>query len=458
MASMLQVVSPFDRTPIAEVPFQTENDVEQSLAEAATLHRKRQRLPKADRIQILDTAAGLLTERRREFAERIAREGGKPLTDALVEADRAAAGLKGAADALAHETGVTVPMDLGPSSANRTAVIHHEPVGPVVAVSAFNHPLNLIVHQVAPGVAAGCPVVVKPAPATPLSCIALVDLLREAGLPDAWCRPMIVDNELGEKLVTDPRVAFFTFIGSARVGWMLRSKLAPGTRCALEHGGAAPVLLEPDADLQKAIPRLVKGGYYHAGQVCVSVQRIFVHEDLMDAFLAAYIPAVEKLKTGDPLLEDTDAGPLIRPAEVDRIEAWVNESGGDVLKGGERLSETTYAPTVIMNPPAEANVSALEIFGPVTCIYQYRDFQEAVERANGVDWSFQAAVFTENLERAHAIAEGLHGSAIMVNDHTAFRVDWMPFAGRGQSGLGTGGIPYTFEDMRAAKLIVTRYD
>lgn len=461
MADKLIVASPFDCEPIAELDYTSVAEVETALAAAAELHRRRQVLPKATRIQILQTAANLLRDRRDEFAERIAREGGKPLLDARVEVDRAAAGLDASARVLTETAGREIPLDLSGSTEVRTGYTHHEPIGPVVAVSAFNHPLNLIVHQVAPAVAAGCPVLVKPALGTPLSCVALVDLFREAGLPEEWCRVMLTDNEASEKLVTDPRVAFFTFIGSARVGWLLRSKLAPGTRCALEHGGTAPALIEPDADLDKAVPRLVKGGYYHAGQVCVSVQRIYIHDTILSSFQEKFVSAVEALSTGDPLLETTDAGPLIRPGEVDRVEEWVNEAvgaGAKLLCGGQRLSDTTYAPTVLLDPPADAKVSQLEIFGPVTCLYSYRDHHDAIRRANDVPWSFQAAVFTKDLHRAHEISRHLEGATVLINDHTAFRADWMPFAGRKQSGLGIGGIPYTFHDMVEEKYIVTRYD
>ncbi|MEL0112555.1 MAG: aldehyde dehydrogenase family protein, partial [Rickettsiales bacterium] len=267
----IPVTAPFDGSAISSVPDATHQDVENALATAHALYRNRDGwLPKPRRIEILRRAAEIIKERREELALQAAREGGKPLLDSLVEIDRAADGVENCVEVLRSEGGRVIPMSLNPSSTGRVAFTQFEPIGPVVAVSAFNHPFNLIVHQVTPAVAVGCPVIVKPADITPLSCFAFVEILYEAGLPKEWCQIVVPrDLDVATALVSDPRNAFFSFIGSARVGWMLRSKLAPGTRCALEHGGAAPVILAADADLDDALPRLAKGGFYHAGQVCV---------------------------------------------------------------------------------------------------------------------------------------------------------------------------------------------
>jgi acyl-CoA reductase-like NAD-dependent aldehyde dehydrogenase len=339
------------------------------------------------------------------------------------------------------------------------AFTRKEPIGVVVAVSAFNHPLNLIVHQVGPAVAAGCPVIVKPASDTPLSCFRFVQMLNEAGLPPGWCQALVAKRDDATRLVTDPRVAFFSFIGSSEIGWGLRSKLAPGTRCALEHGGAAPVIVAADADLDTAIPLLSKGGFYHAGQVCVSVQRVFAHESIAKDLASRLAEAGNQLKIGDPTLGDTDVGPLIRPQEVDRVESWVNEAfdaGTEVLSGAKRISDSCYECTVLFDPPANAKVSEHEVFGPVICVYPYADLDDAIWHANSLPLAFQAAVFTRDVDTAMHAYNHLDGSAIMVNDHTAFRVDWMPFAGLKHSGLGVGGIPHTMHDMQIEKMLVLR--
>jgi acyl-CoA reductase-like NAD-dependent aldehyde dehydrogenase len=243
------------------------------------------------------------------------------------------------------------------------------------------------------------------------------------------------------------------------VGWHLRSKLAPGAACVLEHGGAAPVIVEKDADIDTAIPLLVKGGYYHAGQVCVSVQRIYVHEEIIDAFSEKMTDMIKQLNVGNPLDESTEVGPLIFPEEVERVHEWVmeaREKGAKILCGGDKLSSTCYAPTLLFNPAEDAMVSQKEIFGPVVSLYSYQDRDEAIKRANQLDFSFQAAVFTKDLDVALDTVKRLNATAVMVNDHTAFRVDWMPFAGSKDSGLGVGGIGYSMHDMTHEKLMVIK--
>jgi acyl-CoA reductase-like NAD-dependent aldehyde dehydrogenase len=406
----------------------------------------------------LHQAAGLLEARGESFAIGIAQEGGKPLVDARVEVARAVDGIRNAAELIRGEAGTVIPMNVNAASAKRFAFTQREPCGVVVAVSAFNHPLNLIVHQVAPAVAAGCPVIVKPAEATPLSCFRLLSLLYEAGLPPDCCQGLITpDHETTTRLIVDPRVSFFSFIGSAAVGWRLRSKLAAGTRCALEHGGAAPVIVAHDADIEQAIPRLCKGAFYHAGQVCVSVQRIFVDRRVAGRLVEKLAKAAVALRVGDPTREETEVGPLIRPKEVARVDEWVREavdSGAQAACGGKPIGETCYSPTVLFEPPAGAKISSQEVFGPVACVYAYDDLDEAIERANHPDFAFHAAIFTRDIDTALHAYSRLEASAVMVNDHTAFRVDWMPFAGLKQSGLGVGGIPYTYRDMQIDKMFV----
>jgi acyl-CoA reductase-like NAD-dependent aldehyde dehydrogenase len=457
----LQVDAPFDGQVIAEIETGNADVVERALSTAHGLYRDHDAwLPAPQRIEILRRAAEIMQERRDELALESAREGGKPLMDSQVEVDRAIDGVRSCVDLLRGQAGHGIPMGINPASAGRLAFTQHEPIGVVLAFSAFNHPVNLIVHQVCPAVAAGAPFIVKPAEATPLSCMRLVSILHEAGLPKEWGQALLVsDLDVAGKLVSDPRVAFFTFIGSGRVGWMLRSQLAPGARCALEHGGAAPVVVAHDADLDDAVPLLAKGGFYHAGQVCVSVQRVFADRRIARDLAERLAQQAGALKVGDPTLADTEVGPLIRPAEVDRVGEWVEEArekGGEVLTGGKALSERTYAPTVILDPPDAVRVSSQEIFGPVVCVYSFDDLDDAIARANALPFSFQAAAFTRDLDTALRISRRIDAAAVMVNDQTAFRVDWMPFAGLRESGHGIGGIPYTFEDMQVQKMTVIR--
>ena len=455
------VTSPFDGELLGELETTNETGIESALTRAHALFRDRSKwLTKARRIEILRTAAELIRERREELALASAKEGGKPLQDSLVEIDRGADGVETCVEELRTQGGNVIPMGVNSSSQGRVAFTQYEPIGVVVAVSAFNHPFNLIVHQVAPAVAVGCPVVVKPAPPTPLMCKTFIDILVEAGLPPEWVTMVLPENlDLATKLVADPRVGFFSFIGSSGVGWMLRSKLAPGARCALEHGGVAPAIITSDADLGLALPSLAKGGFYHAGQVCVSVQRIFCDSKIIDKVTEGLSSQADGMKVGDPALPDTDVGPLINHNECQRVKTWINEavsSGAKLITGGEKLSDSCYKPTVLLDPPPDAKISTAEIFGPAICVYPYNELDEAISKANSLPVSFQAAVFTQDLDTAMHCYRHLDGTAIMVNDHTAFRVDWMPFAGARTSGHGVGGIPYTVHEMQTEKMMVWR--
>lgn len=458
-ASPVTVVAPWDLSPIASVERADSAVVEQALSNAYGLYRNRDSwLPMRERVQILTRTMAIMRERREELAVEAAREGGKPLVDSLVEVDRAIDSVHICIDELRSRAGEVVPMCVSESSKNRVAFTRKEPIGVVVAVSAFNHPLNLIAHQVAPAVATGCPVIVKPSDRTALSCLHFVQILHEAGLPPEWCQAVVTaDRKDATAMVTDSRVGFFSFIGSARVGWSLRNQLAPGTRCALEHGGAAPVVVAADADLDRVVPSVLKGGFYHAGQVCVSVQRVFIHSSVAREFAERLAEGANTLNVGDPTLSETEVGPLIVPAEVARVHEWVTQAadgGAEVMSGGEALGETAYKPTVLFNPPGDANVSKLEIFGPVVCIYPYDDMDAAIDIANSLPFSFQAAVYTESIDTAMRVSSRLDASAVMVNDHTAFRVDWMPFAGMRESGHGVGGVPHSMHEMQVNKMTV----
>jgi len=455
---MLEVVQAYDREHIADLPTDDAAAVERKLITARERFEDRNGwLQPHQRMAVLHRLADLVIQRREAFALRIACEGGKPYSDALVEADRAIDGIRTAADLLRTRGGVEIPMGLTPASEGRRAWTILEPIGVVAAISAFNHPLNLIVHQIAPAIATGCPIIVKPAAATPLSCLELVKLVQDAGMPEGWVQTVLPESRgLSSAFASDPRVAFLSFIGSATVGWHLRANLAPGTRCALEHGGVAPVIIDRTADIDAIIEPLAKGGYYHAGQVCVSVQRIYVHKSFKDSFVERFAERVGRLHVGDPRLAETEVGPLIEPAEAERVATWIAEaaSRGARLIGGGRLSETTLAPAILVDPPKTSKVAREEVFGPATCIFGFADLAEAIHEANSLPVAFQSSIFTRDLATGLDAAERLDASAVMVNDHSAFRTDWMPFAGRKTSGYGVGGIPFTAREMTAEKMIV----
>lgn len=458
MEKTTQVIFPYDLSPIKELPLISKEDIDAILSTAKKLFdNQADWLPAFQRIEILEKAASIMNDKTEELIHLAISEGGKPYKDTKAEILRAIKGVKLAAEHISQIKGEQIPMGLTEASVNRIAFTSKEPIGVVAAVSAFNHPLNLAVHQIVTAVAAGCPVVFKPSSSTPLSGLALADILKEAGLPEGWLQVVLCDNEAAELLVMDPRVNFLTFIGSAKVGWYLKSKLPPGTRCALEHGGAAPVIVEHDADFGEMIPDLVKGGFYHAGQVCVSVQKVYVNQEIADRFVEQFSEAVNKLIVGNPFDQKTDVGSLITPKELNRVEEWVNEAvkeGAKLISGGKRISNTCFEPTILFNPSEDSKVSTNEIFGPVVCIYTFTDREEAIKKANALDVHFQAAVFTKNIDIALETSKKLNATAVMINDNTAFRVDWMPFGGRDASGLGMGGISYTIDDMTREKMTV----
>jgi acyl-CoA reductase-like NAD-dependent aldehyde dehydrogenase len=482
MPDMLTVKSPYDGHFIKEFALAGEQEIEQALEKSYRLFKNSEiQLPKYQRIEILEKLASIMAGQVEELTRIAAEEGGKPYKDSKVEVLRAINGVKLAVAELYHMRGEEIPMGMTAASVNRLAFTTREPIGVVLAISAFNHPLNLIVHQVIPAIAAGCPVIVKPASSTPVSCFNLVRMLYESGLPEDWCTALVCRRELAEKLAADRRIGYLTFIGSHEVGWRLRSVLAPGTRIALEHGGVAPVIVDETADLDSIVQPVAKGGFYHAGQVCVSVQKVFVHESRARIFAGKLSAEADRLIVGDPLDPGTDVGPMISESEVTRVSKWVDEAiaGGaelltnskhripntkqtqnskfkihNQLKTQDSRLKTSYSPTVLFSPPELAKVSREEVFGPVICVYPYSKLEDAISRANSLRYAFQAAILTRNIDVALKSAQKINASAVMINDHTAFRVDWMPFGGRDESGIGVGGISYTMKEMTREKLIV----
>jgi acyl-CoA reductase-like NAD-dependent aldehyde dehydrogenase len=455
------ITSPYDGSTIGTVSMVDISGVDKAMDTAYAIYRDRKRwLSASKRIEILENTIEIMRARFDELAIEAAREGGKPLTDSIVEVNRAIDAVTNCIECIRSNAGKEIPMGINVASMGHLAFTSKEPIGVVVAVSAFNHPLNLIIHQVCPAISAGCPFVVKPAGATPISCLRFIQILHEAGLPPEYGQAVVTDNSAtATRLVTDERVGFFSFIGSAKVGWELKSKLAPGVRCALEHGGVAPVIIEADTNLDEASPLLAKGGFYHAGQVCVSVQRVFAHSSIARGLAERLAKLGSAMKIGDPTSAETEIGPLITENEVKRIDEWVQQAisdGAELICGGNKLENNCYAATVLFNPPPDTTISTSEVFGPVICIYSYDEIDEAIAQANSLMVSFQAAVFTQDIDKALYAYKNLDAAAVMINNHTAFRVDWMPFAGLKHSGYGVGGIPYTFEEMQIDKLMVIR--
>jgi acyl-CoA reductase-like NAD-dependent aldehyde dehydrogenase len=458
--SRLKITSPYDNTLIKEIDLSSKNDVDKALNLARDAFDNRDKwLTKNKRVSILKKCVSIMNSQVDRLVEIAVKEGGKPLVDSQVEIARAINSVEIAIEHMSSFKGTEIAMGHTQSSANRMAYTIKEPIGVVASISAFNHPLNLAVHQTVPAIATGSPVIIKPSILTPLSAINFVEILYEAGLPKQWCQVIVCDNDVAEYLATSPKIVYLSFIGSSTVGWYLNSKVAKGTRVGLEHGGVAPVIVDKTADIDELIPALTKGAFYHAGQVCVSVQKVYIDESIIDDVSSRLVESASKLVVGDPLDAKTQVGSLISQQELQRVESWVNEaieSGAKALIGGTKISDSLFSPTILLNPPEDAKVSTLEIFGPVVSLYSYNNLDEAIKLANSLDVSFQSAIFSKDIDTALYCAKRLDATAVMVNDHTAFRVDWMPFGGAKTSGLGLGGIPYSMEEMSKEKLMVIK--
>lgn len=421
------------------------------------------RLPLYKRIELLEKLTAALVSKRTEITTIMIQEGGKPYADSLVEVDRAIEGIKIAIKTISDHKVHVIPLRSKPN-VTRSATTQKFPRGVVLAFSAFNHPLNLIIHQVIPAFASNCPCVIKPAPDTPLSCLKLVEIMLSVGIPEPLIQVVITqDVDVAGAMVESEKISFFSFIGSAKIGWMLRSRLKPGVRCALEHGGVAPAIVTQCANLSTAVESIAKGGLYHAGQVCVSTQRVYIDESVFFEFVDSLVAYVAQLNVGNASDSRTDIGPLIRDNEIKRIHSWVQEAvsiGATCAIGGRVINSNSggnfYAPTILINPSPVAKVSRKEIFGPVICVYSYNKFEDALDQANHSDVAFHAAIYSDNINEIYRAYEVLETSALMVNDHTAFRDDAMPFSGLKQSGLGIGGIPYTIEDMQYEKMLMLK--
>ena len=391
---------------------------------------------------------------------RRAAEAGKPIRDALSEVDRAAMTFHVAGEEARRIHGEVIPLDLAPHGLHRLAITRRFPIGPVAAISPFNFPLNLSSHKVAPAIAAGNPIVLKPASKTPLSALFLANLLEEAGLPKGALSVLPMPRELGDRLVTDERFKLLTFTGSSSVGWAMKAR-AGKKKVILELGGNAGVIVDETADIDHAVRRVAAGGFAYSGQSCISVQRVFVHDHVFEAFARQLVDRVEALVIGDPLDPKTDIGPMIEVTETDRIDAWVAEAvaaGARVLTGGRRVSRSTYAPTVLSDVPESAKVCAQEVFAPLVGLFRFSDFNDALAALNRSRYGLQAGLFTRDLLRTLVAFDVIEAGGLIVNDVPTWRIDHMPYGGVKDSGIGREGPRYTIEEMTEPKLLVINRD
>ncbi|MQA93996.1 MAG: aldehyde dehydrogenase family protein [Streptosporangiales bacterium] len=450
-----EVRSSYDDGLVAVVPKAGGEEAREAVG-AARAALERDNFPRAERVRVLEQAAAAIHDRQEGFARAIMAESAKPIKTARAEAARAVETFAFAAAEARTFAGDVVPMEATPSGAGKTAFTLRTPIGVVAAISPFNFPLNLVAHKLAPAIAAGCPVVLKPASATPVSALLLAELLTDLGVPSGWLNVVTGSGgTVGEALATDPDVAYVTFTGSADVGWGLAAK-APKTKVRLELGSNSPLIVEADGDWRTAAAKTAVAGFSHAGQSCISTQRVYVHEDVADGFVDDLVAKVGALRVGDPADEETDVSALITADDADRVKSWVDEAvadGGKVLCGGERTGAAMVTPTVLEGVRADAQVQCQEVFGPVVTVTRYADFDDALRMASDSRYGLQAGVFTTDLGKALRAGRRLHFGAVLVNDVPTSRADQQPYGGVKDSGNTREGPAYAIEEMTEIKLV-----
>ncbi len=449
------VTNPYTGDMVAEVCLAGKEEAEQAVVAAGGAFSTLRRLPAHARADALEKIVELLTARREEFARTMTSEAGKPITDARREVGRTIQTFTVAAEEARRMSGEVVPLDRAPGSDSHIGLTRRVPVGPVLGITPFNFPLNLVAHKVAPALAVGNPIVLKPAPQTPLTALMLGEVVLQAGLPPGSMSVLPCDNRVAEQMVTDSRFKVLSFTGSAAVGWMLKAKCGK-KRVLLELGGNAGVIVEPDADLELAAQRCAVGGFSYSGQTCISVQRIYIHERVYESFVEKLLGKVRVLKAGDPTDESTVVGPLIDLAAARRVEDWIGEAvaqGARVLTGGKRVGSLVEA-TVLADVIPPMKVSCQEVFGPVVTVSRYRRFREAIDALNDSDYGLQAGVFARDVDRIFRAYRDLEVGAVLANEVPTWRADHMPYGGVKDSGLGREGVRYAIEEMTDLKLLV----
>jgi len=448
--------NPYNNSIVATVHLADAEMMDAAIAAAERAFDRTRTLTTYEREAILEKTAAGLRERAEDFARTIMAEAGKPITLARAEVERAVNTFTLAAREVHRIEGETLPLDVAPGAKGRLGLTRRFAIGPVAAITPFNFPLNLVAHKVAPAIAVGNPIVLRPASQTPITALMLGEIILAAGLPDGGLNVVPSSVEQAEQLVADDRIRMVSFTGSPAVGWPLKVK-AGKKRVTLELGGNAAAIVGVDADLEFAVPRLASGAFAYAGQVCIAVQRLFIHRASFDEFLELFLRHVElEVGTGDPSDERVICGPMISRTEADRVEQWTeeaNRAGGRQLSGGKRQGNVLW-PTTLINVPTAMKVNAEEVFGPVVTVAQYGVFEEVLERVNDTRFGLQAGVFTRDVHRIFEAFEKLRVGSVIANDYPTFRVDNMPYGGVKDSGIGREGVRYTMREMTDERLLV----
>ena len=441
--------------PAGATYYATPEQYEQAVAAAVHAFEKTRKLPAYQRGAALRRISAGIAEQREEIGRLIATESGKPIRDSLTEVDRAVLTFRIGAEEAERIGGEVIPLDLNPASRGRTGITRRFPIGPIAAISPFNFPLNLAAHKLAPAIAAGNPIVLKPPSKCPLTMLRVAEIVSDAGLPEGSVSILPMTRAVGDRMVGDDRFKLLTFTGSPSVGWKMRER-AGKKKVVLELGGNAGVIVDRSADIDWAVGRTLLGAFSYAGQVCISVQRLFVHHELWDEFMRRFVEGARKLSLGDPLDPTTDIGPMVDAGAAERARVWVEEAlsmGGRILTGG--TAEGSYfAPTVLVDTPPEARVCRDEAFAPVVVAFPFEDFGAAIRAVNDSRYGLQAGVFTNDLAHAWSAFEELEVGGVIVNDVPTYRIDHMPYGGSKDSGLGREGVRYAIEDMTELRIMV----
>ncbi|MCO5222504.1 MAG: aldehyde dehydrogenase family protein [Thermomicrobiales bacterium] len=451
----LEITNPYNGEAIGQTWLATGDQLEQSIVAAEHAFAQTRVQPVYERVQILDALAEKMKQHRDEIASLIAMEAGKPIRDAEVEADRGIFTVQVASEEAKRIEGDVVPLDLLPSSKGRFGIVRRFPIGPIAGISPFNFPLNLALHKVAPAIASGNPIVLKPPSRDPLVMLLIARLLDEIGIVPGSLSVLPMDREVGNRMVEDERFKLLSFTGSPDVGWEMKQRSGM-KKVVLELGGNAGVIVDEDADIAFAAQRVRVGAFAYAGQVCISVQRVFVHERVYDTFIDALVQETNRIKLGDPLDRDTDVGPMIDDKAAARSQQWIEDAvaqGANVLVGG-KAEGRFMQPTIIENAPKDAFVCSREAFAPLVTVFKVPTFGKAVEAVNDSVFGLQAGVFTNNLERGLYAYENIEAGGVVLNDIPTYRIDHMPYGGVKSSGLSREGIRYAIEDMTEMRLLV----
>jgi acyl-CoA reductase-like NAD-dependent aldehyde dehydrogenase len=452
---LVEVRAPYDQSVMSQVFQGTRQHVEVAIAAAVKAFGTTRRLPAFERQRVLRRVAQTISERKDEFSRTLAQEAGKPIKAARTEVERSIFTFNIAAEESTRIHGEYLPLDWQEFTAGRWGIVRRFPLGPIAGITPFNFPLNLVAHKVAPAIAAGCSMVLKPAPQTPLSALLLAEAVQQAGWPDGGLNVLPLSNEDAELLVTDERIKLISFTGSAAVGWAIKRK-AGKKKVVLELGGNAGVVVHSDADVAYAAERCVAGGFGYAGQTCISVQRILVERSVYGKFTDTLLAGVKKLRMGDPLEDTTDVGPLIRESDAVRAADWVQEAvrgGARLLCGGQRKGRM-LEPTVLSGTKADMKVNCQEVFAPVVTVEPYDDFESALREVNNSPYGLQAGIFTRDAKLLFQAYEELEVGGLIAGDIPSFRIDHMPYGGIKDSGFGREGLRYAIEEMTEPKLLV----